>query len=758
VSVEDITELKAARERVRAEADRFEAMLASMPVTVFTYDLDGVCTSSRGQALKLLGVDENEFVGAALPHLGTTPPAMRDALLTSLTGGEVQLDVDLADRVWECHYRPVRDTDGAIQGGIGIAVDVTTRMRAEREVRANEARLRALLREADDVVVVIDVQGRLMYVSPAVCRVLGYDDATLFWHPAKELNHPDDRATVARAWREVLHVAGSAATFVCRVLHEDGSWRWCEHVITNLIADPDVGGMVVNLRDVSERRRAEHEVQRLALHDALTGLPNRFLLLDRIGQALTAAKQQEQRTGLILLGVVGMTRINELLGHVGGDAVLRSVGERLSDAVRATDSVARVSGDRFAVLIEDVASAEDLRARAASLLSVAQGPFALGDVITEVHLRVGSAMCPAVDAGSLLSAAERALTQANGAPGIVVAQVAVEQDGRSDRAAQAELRRAVEQGELRLHFQPVLSLSTGEVAGAEALVRWQHPERGLLPPSEFIPLAESSGLIVEVGTWVLREACTRLVQWQTAGQSFGVGINLSPRQMVGGELIDVLRQILDETGASADQLMLEVTESAVMDDPKAADVLRELRGLGVKLALDDFGTGYSSLTYLRRFPIDAIKIDRSFVSGLGRNGDDEAIVASVVSLGRAVGKTLVAEGVETAGQLHALRALGVDQAQGFLWSAALPAEELVEWAVNHTWSEAHPPAPPVARPAVPTFPMGDSENRIVQLHEAGASLHTIAAALNAEGSRTDAGPRWTTTTVARIVAARAGAI
>ncbi len=760
-SVQDMTALRSSEQRVRAEAARMEALLRSMPFTVFSYDRAGRCTSSRGRALKHFGMAEDELVGVCLLERYAHPSAIHDALLASLAGERVRVVVDLADRVWDCHYQPMYDHDGELIGGLGVAVDISERAAAEREVQANEARLRALLRYADDVVLVIDRGGRLLYVCPAVDRVFGYDDHALFGRQVSAFHHPDDRPIVANAWRRVVQAADASHTFTCRVRHADGAWRWCENVVTNLMENPDVAGFVLNVRDITERRKAEAELRHLALHDDLTGLPNRTLLLDRIQHALGWSKRAETHTGLILLNVAGMAAVNEAVGQDGGNVVLRMIADRLLGAVRETDSVARVGGDDFAVLVEDVSSVEELRARASTLVGAVSGPITVGGTALNLALRAGSALTPAADVGSLLAAAERALlTSGTAHRTLVVTHAARDGDADSSRARAAylELQRGIALGELRLHYQPVMHLLGEAVSGVEALVRWQHPERGLLAPTEFIPLAESSGLIVELGKWVLREACTRAAAWQEAGQTFGVGVNLSPRQMVGADVVDLVRDVLAETGARPDRLVLEVTESAVMDEPQAPDILRALRAMGVRLALDDFGTGYSSLTYLRRFPLDAIKIDRSFVSGLGRDADDEAIVGSVVSLSRAIGKLVVAEGVETVVQLNALRALGVDQAQGFLWSPALPADELVAWLdvrrdsrADRIGTEVPVAVQRVGAAATDVLPTGSDQARMLELHGEGASLHTIAAALNAEGRRTPTGPRWTTTTVARVV-------
>ena len=756
----DLRRTRVAEARLRETAERFDALLATMPVAVFSYDRTGCCTSWRGETVSGLGCEETA-VGRPLLDLAPQLPAAQAAVAASLAGQDGRAVVDDGERAWKCHFRPVRDVAGEVVGGMGVAVDVTQLASAERAVRADEARLEALLRSATDVVVVLDGDGRLVYVSPAVTARLGYDPHELFWRRVDEYGHPDDAAAVRAGWRAVAGTAGATATYECRVRHADGTWRWTEQVVTNLLDDPDVRGIVVNVRDITDRRQAQSELEHLALHDALTGLPNRALLLDRIRQALSWERRSDTLTGLVLLDVVGLAAVNEAVGYAGGDAVLRSLAGRLREAVRETDSIARTGGGELAVLVEDVASAEDLRARATNLVDVLSGPVTVGGVTVDVVLRAASVMTPAADEGALLAAAERALAGPRPVARVVLERAAVA-GAALDGGDVAELRRAVESGQLRLHYQPVLRLDTGEVAGAEALVRWQHPERGLLPPSEFVPLAESSGVVVELGAWVLREACRQAAQWHADGRPLGVGLNLSPRQMVGRDVVDLVRDALADSGLDPGRVVLEVTESTLMDDADAPEVLQALRRLGVRLALDDFGTGYSSLTYLKRFPIDAIKIDRSFVSGLGRDPDDEAIVASVVSLARSVGKLVVAEGVETVGQLAVLRSLGVDQGQGFLWSPALPAAELDAWLTERR----SPPAPaPAPAPAPPTatgrheagrsevvIAPTEDEVRILQLHRQGASLHTIAAALNAEGRRTPAGPRWTPTTVARVVA------
>lgn len=753
----EVTALREAEKPIRSDGQRLDVLLQTMPLVVFSYDLDARCTYSGGRALSDLGLAPGALVGASLlEHYGDRPQ-ITEAIHASLAGREAMVTGDEAGRFWQAHYRPLR-VSGEVVGAVAIVVDVTKLVTAEREVRANEARLTALFRKSSDVVLVVDGAGQLLWASPAVERVLGRDPSSLFWRRAWDLTHPDDIPRMSGAWRRVRegHTAGEPVS--CRLQRADGSWRWFDCSFTDLVDDPDVGGMVLNLRDVTDRIAGERDLQRMALHDPLTGLPNRLLLLDRVSGALKRAKGQERQAGLVLLEIVGMKEISDSFGHEVGDLALCSVAGRLLESASAFDSVARTAGDQFAVLIEDVASAEELRARAAAILFVLQGSLELADLAFDLRVRAGSALSPAASAGDLLSAAERSLDAIDASSRhAVVAQVVVEKETGAERVAIAELRRAIEQEELRLHFQPVVQIESGELVGAEALVRWQHPERGLLPPLEFIPLAESTGLVVQLGEWVLREACVQAAAWQAAGRPMGIGVNLSPVQLRGGAFPDLVRRVLAETGLLPERLVLEVTESALMDDPNAPALLGAISELGVRLALDDFGTGYSSMSYLKRFPVDAIKIDRSFVAGLGRDADDEAIVASIVSLGHTIGKIVVAEGVETVGQLDALRALGTDQGQGYLWSPPVDAAGLARWMEPRRQRfDLQPATAVVTLPAAAGVVVGSDEERILTLHTEGASLHTIAAGLDAEGRRTPTGPRWTTTTVARVFAELVG--
>ena len=507
-TVQDVTDLRAERERTRTTAARFDALVGSLPVIVFSYDAQGVCTSSRGSALARLGLADDELVGRSLLELYGDDADVVAALAGALAGRESVVLREIGERWWEGRYSPQRGADGEITGGIGIAVDVTDRVRAAAEAAERAALTGSLLEHASDVAAVVGDDGTLRWLSPATRELLGWDPEQLVGRRATDLNPPEDRAVSAEAWARIADRPGATARLELRVRDAAGELRWTEQHYTNLVHDPAVGGVVVNIRDVTDRRRAEEELRRLAVRDGLTGLANRTLLLDRAEQALASGARRGTLTGLVVLDVEAMSAHNEALGQAGGDALLVALAERLEAAARPGDSVARTGGDELAVLLEGLASAEELRALAAALLEVAAEPVDVDGTAARVVLRAGSALSPAVDAGSLLAAAERAVLRGRGAPATATARPESE-----DAALVAELAAAVAGGQLRLHFQPVLRLADGAVAGAEALVRWAHPRRGLLAPADFVPLAESSGLVVELGAWVLREAVAAQRAW-----------------------------------------------------------------------------------------------------------------------------------------------------------------------------------------------------------------------------------------------------
>ena len=435
--------------------------------------------------------------------------------------------------------------------------------------------------------------------------------------------------------------------------------------------------------DLTGERLAEAQLAHLAQHDALTGLPNRTVLTERINQALAERAGAGTMTALLFCDVDGFKNVNDAYGHQVGDDTLRLIALRMIEAVRPDDTVARIGGDEFVVLCRGLTKASDATAIAARIRDALALPTPSVPVELDITISIGIALSVDGDDAtpdSLLRDADEAMYKAKrqGANVIEIFDEPLRQVASSRLRTLTELRRARIQGEFLLHYQPVMDLAAEARIGDEALIRWRHPTRGLVPPDQFIPFAESSGLIIDIGAWVLREACRQAAIWSRCGdgRSLDMSVNVSSRQLAqGAGLVAAVGLALAESGIAPQSLVLEVTESALMDDAAAAlRVVQELKSLGVRIAIDDFGMGYSSLVYLKNFPVDLLKIDRTFVAGLGRDKDDAAIVRSVIDLAHALEIEAVAEGIETRSHLQLLQGMGCGYGQGFLWSPAVPPQ------------------------------------------------------------------------------------
>jgi diguanylate cyclase (GGDEF)-like protein/PAS domain S-box-containing protein len=433
------------------------------------------------------------------------------------------------------------------------------------------------------------------------------------------------------------------------------------------------------IRDVTERRRMEADLRHQATHDALTGLPNRTLFQDRLVQAMVQAHRHDRLVAVILLDLDNFKAINDGWGHNYGDLLLGDVAQRLTAVLRPDDTVARLGGDEFVLLLSDLGQVADVGQVADKIVRVFDEPFRLGEneVFTSASLGVTVFPSDGEDVTALLRNADVAMYRAKseGRGGIRYYTPDLNTLMRENLLLQTYLRRAVEEGQLQLHYQPQVELATNRICGVEALLRWRHEELGEVSPARFIPVAEANGLVVPIGSWVLNTACHQIKAWQDAGLPTRVAVNLSALQFRHG-LVEVVQSALTDSGASPDLLELELTESALMEDPKAAaQVLADLEKLGVSIAIDDFGTGYSSLAYLKLFSLHKLKIDRSFVKDVPHDADDVAIVRGIVGLAHSLGLRVLAEGVETEAQRDSLAHLGCNEFQGWLHSRAVPAEE-----------------------------------------------------------------------------------
>jgi diguanylate cyclase (GGDEF)-like protein/PAS domain S-box-containing protein len=559
-------------------------------------------------------------------------------------------------------------------------VVVRNRLRAERDLAASNRRYALAAQGAHDGLWDWDLAAGRVYYSPRWKEIVGRADHEVGSAPSEWLEriHPADRARVeAELFREG-EPPGSLVEAEHRVAHADGGWRW---VLARGVRVVDGGGRVVRMAgsqsDISERKRFEEQLVHDALHDSLTGLPNRGLFMDRLERAIAWARRRPQNPfAVIFLDLDRFKVVNDRVGHLGADAVLVALARRLEACVRAGDSVARLGGDEFALLVQDVADPSVVAQR---ILNELRRPFEVAGRQVPVSASMGIAVSSTgfTRPEDALRDADAAMyrAKARGRARFEIADADLHARSRRQVEMEGQLREAVERGELRLHFQPVVVMETRELVGFEALVRWEHPEHGLRPPEDFIPLAEQTGTIMAVGRWALREGCRQMQAWREAypgAEDLWLSVNLSSRQFLHPQLEEEIRAALAGTGFPADRLRLEITESVILDDAAAVGaILLRLREAGIRVAIDDFGTGYSSLSYLHRLPLDTLKIDRSFVHQMHADPTLEAVIQTVISLSGSLRLDTVAEGVETAEEAAALQRMGCRIGQGFLFSHPL---------------------------------------------------------------------------------------
>lgn len=553
------------------------------------------------------------------------------------------------------------------------------------ELEASEQRFRALVQHGSDLITVIEPDGTISYQSPSIERVLGYAAPDIVGRKLTELTHPDDVHRVASFITDAMKLHGATTSAAVRLRALDGAWVHVEIAGTDHRDDAAVRGLVLNIRDVSERQALEEQLRFEAFHDPLTQLANRAQFTDRLAHALDRRIRRATQLAVLFLDLDNFKSVNDSLGHAAGDALLTEAGRRLQTCTRPEDTVARLGGDEFAVLLEDVASIDEASEAARRILSALRTPVRIEGRQVVAPASIGIAIgAGETDAGVLLRNADVAMyaAKALGKNRYEVYEPSMHAAALDRLDLAGDLAGAVERGEFVLEYQPILTLASGEVAGVEALVRWNHPTRGQIQPDGFISLAEETGAIIELGRWVLGEACRQACAWYdefTPEPPFAMNVNVSARQLLYPGFVNDVVRALRECPIEPGSLVLEITESVMMRDTQASlAILRELKGLGVRLAIDDFGTGYSSLGYLRQFPFDILKIDRSYLATGGEHSNDQDLERAIVDLGRTLKLEIVAEGVEQAEQLVRLKSLHCELGQGFYFARPMAPDKIRE--------------------------------------------------------------------------------
>ena len=683
----------------RRAVDRYHRVFAQSALAQALVTRDGTITSVNSALCALLGAEPRDLIGAGLLErvVGERRPA--DLLLLEAVGhGRLDEAAITRRRVTSTEpildqmlvISPVEHPAGHIDEIAVVVVDASAHASRNRGRSEWTSGWRSLLADVNDIALVTDVELRASYVSPSFSARLGHPAAEVLDGSLLDLVHREDRDRVAAAVRRLV---GEGTTKIrLRFLLRTGStsWRQVEGHVVNLMHDADIGGLVVTLRPLDDRTGQRAEQLHGVGHDRLTGLPNRTTIMDRIHEAVAREARGDERCALLFVDVDSLTAVNDAFGQEVGDQALRLVADQLCDLVRTSGIVGRYAGDEFAVLLEDVPDAAAVEALAQRVASGQGLELPLpGGVTIRLTTSVGLAFGPTLSADALVAEAEAATSHAKT---LGRGRAHVLADGVRDRVSDrrtlgAELAAAVAQDRLTVHYQPIVDLSSGAIVSFEALVRWQHPRRGLLGPDAFLALAEALDLRRVLDAWVLGEACRAAAEWGLGrDRPVTVAVNVAPDDLIGPGFADAVEDALTRSGLSATSLVLEVTETAVLADEDAARLaLKRLAALGVEMSIDDFGTGYSSILQLRQLPFGKLKIDREFVRGLPHSSEDLAICASVIGLADRIGVRSVAEGVETAAQAAVLAELGCQFGQGFFWSRAVPEEQARRLLLRAPW-------------------------------------------------------------------------
>lgn len=692
VSLRQLRRLAAKRREAQDSRDRLDLALTGSDDGVWDWDLDRGDLYFSDRCLEIAGIERGANRDMRLNWMERIHPddlpATREALLQHLRGATERFDGVHRLRHTDGHYVTVLARGKAIRREDGRARRLIGSVRDISEERAREVRLQqaaVVFDSTNEGVVITDENNRIISVNHAFSRITGYQPEEVLGHnPNLFKSGWHDDSFYQEIWQSLRRKGCWQGEIWNRRANGEIYPQW-QTINTVRDAAGTLSHYVAVFADISQIKRSQNELDFLAHHDPLTRLPNRLLIVERLNTALVRARRQGTRLGLMFIDIDRFKAVNDSMGHSAGDEILRSAAERMAPLCREPHTLARLGGDEFLVLVEDLAQTEDLTQLALGMQRAFSKPFEVGGRALHLSVSLGISLYPedGSDAGELLKNADTAVSLAknSGRNTYAFYTQALTHKAVRQLALESDLHQALKHDQLRIFYQPQVDLVTGSVVGMEALVRWQHPAMGLIPPGEFLPIAEHAGLMAAVDEFVLTGACQQMRRWRDAGLGLStMAVNMSGYWLERGDVLACVDAALSGAGLPAECLELEVTEGEIMQRGDALmDVLDRLRSRGVKLSIDDFGTGYSSLLRLKRLPVTKLKIDRGFVMDLPGDESDAAIPGAIVALGQSLKLTITAEGVETAEQERILRELGCDLGQGYLYSRPVPAEEMDRW-------------------------------------------------------------------------------
>jgi len=701
----DVSERAHAELAVKQSEEKFSKAFHSSPLAIaITSSIDESFVEVNDAFTTLSGYSREEAIGRTSIELRLwADPDLRQKMGKALseTGSARDFHTQFRTKSGELRDGLITAEMIELQGRrcvLSLVVDITERVRAEEAMKASEEYFRSLIEKSSDVILVLNSQVEVSYASPSVTRVMGYKPEDIQGLNGLTFVHADDLPETAESFKRSLEGTNEDVPIEFRGRHADGEYRVLEAMSRRIVDATGEPSVVVNFRDISEKKRAEEKIRFMAYHDALTGLPNRDLLQDRMDLAISQARRAEEELAVIYVDLDRFKNVNDAIGHSGGDELLTEIASRLSHCTRDGDTLARIGGDEFVVLVPRIATVQDAAEVARHILEALRRPVILHGEEFRTTASIGLAVFPedGHDAATLIRNADVAMYRAKekGRDNMQMYTASMNAAILERLSIERDLLRAIENQEFTLYYQPIVNASSFTIVGAEALIRWRHPQRGLMAPDTFIPVAEDSGLILKIGTWVLETACRQGAGWERAHPGFVVAVNVSARQLREAGFVALIRDSIWATGISPEALELELTETAAMESPeRIGRSLAALKDMGVKPVIDDFGTGYSSLSHLKRLPVTKLKIDKSFTQDVTSDPNDAAIASATIAMAHSLGLIVTAEGVETSEQCEFYQKLQCDELQGYLFGKPGTPEEITRMINSHGLQRANLPKP-----------------------------------------------------------------